>query len=130
MIRVHKWQVDEKRRQLGELEVMRADLVRRRETLRREIAAEQQGADAQVVQFAFAAYVRDALVRLETLASSIAEVDRAIEAMQDEIAEALRELKKYEVAEARSEARAGLEAARRDQIATDEMALSMFRQQG
>jgi flagellar export protein FliJ len=129
MIRLQKWQVDEKRRQLAELEAMRADLVRRKEGLRAEVAAEHKAADAQVIQFAFATYVRDALSRLETLGSSIEEVDRAIEAMQDELADAFRELKKYEVAEARHAARAQEEEARRDQIATDEIALNMFRQQ-
>lgn len=130
MIRLQKWQVDEKRRQLTDLESMRADLVRRKQDLRNEIAHEQKAADQQVIQFAFASYVRDALARLETLASSIAEVDIAIDAMQDEVAAAFRELKKYEVAEARNEARADAEAQRRDQMATDEIALNMFRQQG
>lgn len=130
MIRLQKWQVDEKRRQLADLEAMRADLVRRREGLRAEVAREQKAADAQVVQFAFATYVRDALGRLETLRESTEEVDRAIEVMQDELADAFRALKKYEVAEARHAARAQEEANRRDQIATDEMALNMFRQQG
>lgn len=130
MIRLQKWQVDEKRRQLADLEGMRADLVRRREGLRAEVAAEHQAADSQVIQFAFAAYVRDALERLETLRTSIEEVDRAIEAMQDELAESYRELKKFEVAEARHAQRAQEEAQRRDQMATDEIALNMFRQQG
>ncbi len=128
MIRLHKWQVDEKRRQLGELETMRADLVRRQDALRAEMAAEKTAAGEQVIQFTFATYIRNALERLETLASSIEEVDRAIEAMQNDLAEAYRALKKFEVAQARHAARARQEEARRDQIATDEIALTMFRQ--
>lgn len=130
MIRLSKWQVDEKRRQLGELEAMRADLVRRQDGLRAEMAVEKQAASGDVIQFTLATYIRDSLDRLGTLASSIDEVDRAIEAMQGELAEAYRELKKFEVAQARHMARARQEEARRDQIATDEIAITMFRQQG
>ncbi|RMF10485.1 MAG: flagellar export protein FliJ [Alphaproteobacteria bacterium] len=130
MIRLQKWQVDEKRRQLGELEAMRADLVRRQDALRAEMAAEKAVANDHVVQFTFATYIRDTLDRLETLSNSIQEVDRAIEAMQDELAEVYRELKKYEVARARHLARSRQEEARRDQTATDEVALTMFRRQG
>ncbi len=130
LIRLNRWRVDEKRRELIGLENMRQDLLVRRTALDVEIAAEQHVADESVVQYAYGTYVKNALRRRETLNKSIAEVEAAITEKQREVGEAVQELKKIEIAADRRAERERLEMNRRDQIAMDEIALNVYRQQG
>ncbi|HEY8353048.1 MAG TPA: flagellar FliJ family protein [Sphingomonadales bacterium] len=130
MIRLHRWQADEKRRELAELEAMRDDLLARRAALEEEIRSEQSQAQEAVVQFAYASYIRSALARRETLGHSIAEVERNLEIKREELAEAVRDLKKFETAAARRAERMREEAGRREQSALDEMSLNIHRRRG
>lgn len=130
MIRLHRWQADEKRRELAELEAMRDDLLMRRATLEAEIKSEQSQAQEAVVQFAYASYLRSALSRRETLGHSIAEIERNLEIKREELAEAVRDLKKFETAAARRAERMREEAGRREQNALDEMSLNVHRRRG
>lgn len=129
LIRLNRWQVDEKRRELRGLEDMREDLVVRRTQIDVEMAAEQDYSDERAVQFAYPAFVQAALERREKLTSSIAEVDAAIEKKQIELADAARELKKIEVAAERRAERERIEQNRRGQIETDEISMNVYRRQ-
>lgn len=130
LIRLHRWQADEKRRELAELEAMREDLLLRHSVLQAEIQAEQAVAQQAVVQFSYATYARAAIGRRETLSRSIADVEQAIEAKQDELADAVRELKKFELVAARRAEREREDANRREQLDVDEVALNLFRRRG
>ena len=64
MIRLHKWQLDEKRRQLNDLEAMRDDLLRQKALLAEQLSFEQQkAAAAPVVDFAYANYATSVMQR-------------------------------------------------------------------
>ncbi|MDA5193172.1 flagellar FliJ family protein [Govanella unica] len=130
LIRLNRWRVDEKRRELRGLEDMRSDLVIRRTTIDVEMATEQSVGDEPVVQFSYGAFVRAALLRRETLTRSIAEVEHAVEEKQSELADCVRELKKIEVAAERRAERERLELSRREQIEVDEISMNVFRRQG
>jgi flagellar export protein FliJ len=131
LIKMHGLRLDEKRRKLAELERMRAALVERRDALDGEIAAEKAAADRKPeTQADFGAYVRAALKRRETLERSIADVERESEAANEEVADAYRELKKFELVKQREDADALLESNRREQAQLDEVGLNAFLRRG
>lgn len=128
VVRLHKWQVDEKRRQITELEVMRSDLETKLDMLHDELRAEQHNvASSNVVDINYANYAAAVMKRRENLEASITEVDVSIENMKDELAEAFKELKKFEIAQQRTIEREKLEEKRREQDRLDEISINMFR---
>lgn len=128
MIRLHKWQLDEKRRQATELEVMREDLCTKLRRLEDELAKEQEKVkNSQIIDISYANYAANVMSRRENIEQSITEVDTSIEAMKDELAESFKELKKFEIVEQRARDRARHEENRRNQEELDEVAINMHR---
>ena len=103
IIRLHKWQVDEKRRQIIELEVMKEALEKKLEKLLSDLVNEQENlAKSNVVDISYANYASSVMSRKENLEASITEIDVSIEEMKDELSDAFKELKKYEIVEQRA----------------------------
>lgn len=127
IIRLRKWQLDEVRRALADLEKMRADLIADLDQLANEVDREQTVAADDPATANYGAYARGVIDRRETLRRSIGEVDQAIKAKRDEVTEAFRELKKYEIATARAHERELLAADRREQAEGDEVGLQIYR---
>lgn len=122
LVRISRWQLDEKRRKLTDLERLgdrlRADL----QKLQDGIAAEQELAQANPeARRDFPAFLEAELSRRERLQRSIQDVEREIETARDDVAEAFRELKKYELAKANQDARERERQSRIEQRAMDEM---------
>jgi hypothetical protein len=122
LIRLKRWTLDEKRRALADLERLRSEMVDRASALEKEIAAEQGAAPTEVVQFAYAAYVRRAMGQREALAQSIAGVDAQIAEAQLEIGEVFSELKRYERVQEMADQKAKVEVRRRETAVLDEVA--------
>jgi len=130
MIRLHKWQLDERRRNLVELEKMREELVGKMRSLRDELAAEQKKvAEAPIVSITYGGYAQQVMARRENINNSITEIDVSIEEMKDQVADAFKELKKYEIVEQREREREMSERNQRQQNDLDELALNMHRRQ-
>jgi flagellar export protein FliJ len=130
MIRLHKWQLDEKRRQMTDLERMKDDLLQKKNKMAAALIAEQQNiSDTNVVNINYANYAASIMERQENLDKSIEEIDVSIEDMKDELSEAFNELKKYETVQERKAERARVKQARKDQIALDEISAQMHRRQ-
>lgn len=128
VIRLHKWQVDEKRRQIADLEGMREDLVGQIKKLELDLSKEQMlMTDTNVVDFNYAEYAASVMQRRENIEASIAEVDVSIEEMKDELADAFKELKKFEIAQERAEEREREKQKLKEQDRLDEISLNMFR---
>lgn len=128
VVRLHKWQVDEKRRQIAELETMRSEIVDQLEKLTSDLAAEQKHlATSTVVDINYANYASNVMTRRENLEASITEIDVSIENMKDELSEAFKELKKFEIVQERALERERFEEKRREQERLDELSLNMFR---
>ncbi|MBX6321158.1 MAG: hypothetical protein IRY94_04955 [Rhodospirillaceae bacterium] len=128
LVRLHRWSVDEKRRQIGDLQRLRAKLSEDVARLDADLAAEMETArDGIEFQRAFAAYEQVVRARRSRLTMSIAEVDKEILRAQDELAETYRELKRYEQALAARKARDKAVRQRRDQMAEDEIGLTLYR---
>lgn len=130
IIRLHRWQLDEKRRRLVELQAMADDTRRRIATLDREIREEAKSADAaggEAHPGSWQAYARTMRERRENLEVTLCTIDSQVGEINEAIAEAFQELKKFElISEARAR-RVRETAARREQFALDEMALTGFR---
>ncbi|WP_119421457.1 flagellar FliJ family protein [Desertibaculum subflavum] len=122
LIRLKRWALDEKRRALADLERLRTEMVERAAALEGEIAAEQGAAPAEVVQFAYAAYVRRAMGQREALAQSIGGIDSQIAEAQLEIGEVFSELKRYERVQEMAQQKAQSELKRRETAVMDEIA--------
>jgi len=130
MIRLHKWQLDEKRRDLVELEKMRGDLRKNLSDLQNELTEEQKKAsETPVVSIAYAGYAQNVIARRVNIVNSMLEVEASIETCKDQVAEAFKELKKYEVVEQRERERELRVRGRREQSELDELAINMHRRQ-
>lgn len=130
LIRLHQWIVDEKRRKLGDLLKMVQDLEARAKRLEEELIEEQniaRGAPEQA-GLTYGVYAKVVIDRRERLALSIAGVEKQIALAREELNEAYRDLKKYEVAQDIRGRREAEETARKDQIVLDEIGLQSFRQ--
>jgi flagellar protein FliJ len=128
LIRLHRWQVDEQRRQVAELEGFAEKLREQLVRLAEERAMEQQAAGANyLASHVYPGYIRRAMQRQKTLEQSLAETEQQIAQARDALAEAFQELKRYEVALANRERLRMSAAARRERIETDAIALENFR---
>lgn len=128
MIRLHKWQLDEKRRNMADLEKMKEDLLQNLTDLQEELIREQKKiSETSVVNIGYAAYAQQVMVRRVNIVNSMVEIDISIEAMKDQVAEAFKELKKYEVVEQRQRDRELADRNRRQQSEMDELAINMHR---
>ncbi len=126
LIRLHRWQLDEKRRTMAEIERLREDLLQQSERLETEIAAEQQAASGEAA-FAYSAFARNAIRRRTIIARSLAEVEGRITLMREQVADAFQELKKYEILQENRDRRSRGELARRQTLEQDEIGLQGYR---
>ncbi len=106
LIRLKRFQVDDKRRQLAQIETMIAEFDRMAGELDAQIASEQErvGID-DVSHFAYPTFAKAALQRRDNLKASAEELHGQQERAQDELAEAVEELKKIELLEERDQER-------------------------
>lgn len=130
LIRLHEWQVDEKRRRLGELLRVLDDLENRLKRLEEEVVREQQVAahDPSGAGFLYGNYAEAVIERREKLKESISRAEAEIARARDDLREAYRDLKKYEIAQRNRDQRAAAEAARKEQIVLDELGIQGYRQ--
>lgn len=128
LMRVHRWNLDEKRQKLAELERLRERLQGNIETLEEELRREKEAAArADVTSISLPAFIRSTLERRQKIEESAAEVERSIAAAREEIADAFQELKKYETAHSNQRRREAEKQSKREQILADEAGLEMHR---
>ncbi len=128
LIRLHRFQVDEKRRHVTEIETMIADFSRKQAELEQQITAEQERSGiSDVTHFAYPTFAKAARERCENLAKSIAELEEQLSAAKDELSEAYAELKKFELLQEKENVRVKSELAARDQAEMDDIGLAMHR---
>lgn len=128
VIRLQRWQLDEKRRKLIDLERLRAELLGRLQRLDHEVQQEGQlaGRDNEVAA-AFPKYVSAALQQKQTLRNSIGEVDTQIVAAQDDVSVAFEAVKRYETVADNHVRRQRAEIARRLRAELDEVGIESHR---
>ncbi|AQQ04981.1 flagellar export protein FliJ [Roseibium algicola] len=123
LIRLKRFQVDEKRRQLAQIESMIAEFNRMADELDDQIRSEQERVGiTDVTHFAYPTFAKAAADRRDNLRNSAHELDDQLRRAQDELSEAIEELKKFEQLEERDQQRerTAQELAEQDQL--DEVA--------
>src|SRR5882672_9128422 len=106
LIRLRKFQVDEKRRRVAQIEGMVADFDRMAADLEREIQVEQERAGIHdPAHFAYPTYAKAAMTRRDNLKRSADELKGQLEDARMALAEAFEELKKVELLDERDQAR-------------------------
>ncbi|MGE4219098.1 MAG: flagellar FliJ family protein [Alphaproteobacteria bacterium] len=128
LIRYHRFLLDEKRRALREMEDAEARIVAAIETLEMEIRREQTVAGGSTeVGFAYGGYAARAIRRRTGLKQQLAAAQAEVEAAREALALAFENLKKYEITRDIRDEAARQEAARREQVFLDEIALNQHR---
>jgi flagellar protein FliJ len=120
LIRLKKFQVDEKRRRVVQMEAMIADFDRMASDLDREVANEERRAGiADPAHFAYPTYARAARTRREKVVNSANELRQQLDVAKGEMELAVEELKKVEILNDREIAAERAEEARREQVEMD-----------
>jgi flagellar FliJ protein len=106
LIRLKKFQVDEKRRKVAQIETMIAEFERMAGDLEREIRVEQDRAGIHdPCHFAYPTYAKAAIARRENLKRSANELRTQLEDAKLALGDAFDELKKVELLDERDQAR-------------------------
>jgi flagellar protein FliJ len=128
LIRLKKFQVDEKRRRVAQIEGMIADFQRMTNELDREIQSEQERAGINdPSHFAYPTYAKAAMQRRENLQRSADELRIQLEDAKSHLGEAFEELKKVELLDERDQARERAEENAREQSEMDSIGLMRSR---
>jgi flagellar FliJ protein len=94
-----RFEYDEKRQQVSDLEMMIADFRRMANDLDQQIKIEQQTAGvSDVNHFAYPTFARAAMIRRDNLRSSVAELEKKLDRAREEALEAFEQLKLTEIA--------------------------------
>src|SRR5215471_19166707 len=119
-IRLKKFQFDEKRRQVAQIEAMITDFQRMAADLEREIETEQTRAGIHdPTHFAYPTYAKAALGRRDNLKRSADELKGQLEDARMALAEAFEELKKVELLDERDQQRERVADNAREQAELD-----------
>ena len=128
LIRLKKFQVDEKRRRVTQIEGMIADFQRMSAELEREIQTEQDRAGINdPTHFAYPTYAKAAIQRRENLTRSADELRAQLEDAKAALSEAFEEMKKVELLDERDQAREKAEENAREQADMDSIGLMRAR---
>jgi len=129
LIRLHRFQVDEQRRQVTDLEGMLEEFHRRENDLDRQVQHEQDKAGiTDIGHFAYPMFAKSMLQRRENILQSIGEISKQLETAKEVLSDNYRDLKKFELVEENRQRRAKKEAVRLDQKEMDEVSLNVHRQ--
>jgi flagellar export protein FliJ len=124
LIRLKKFQVDEKRRRVAQIEGMIAEFDRMGVDLDREIKSEQDRAGIHDPgHFAYPTYAKAAMTRRENLKRSADELRIQLEEAKAALGEAFEELKKVELLDERDQMREREEESAREQAELDAIGL-------
>ena len=130
LIRLKKFQVDEKRRQVAQIEMMVNDFVRMAGELDQQIEIEQTKTGiSDVAHFAYSTFAKAALARRDNLIASANDMREKLEGAQDALAEAIEDLKKVELLDQREHQREAVEQLKVEQAEYDEIGRLRFRSQ-
>jgi flagellar export protein FliJ len=124
LIRLKKFQVDDKRRRVAQIEGMIAEFERMAGDLEREIKAEQDRANIHDPgHFAYPTYAKAAMNRRENLKRSADELRGQLEDAKAMLGEAFEEMKKVELLDERDQIREREEASAREQAELDSIGM-------
>ncbi len=122
LIRLHRWQLDERRRQLAELETLAEKLRGEEMRLLAEQSGEQDAASSSTeAASAYGAYAAHVIEKRRKIAQSLASVEQQVALAREALSDSYREVKRYEIAAATRAAQQRKRVARLQQRALDEI---------
>lgn len=125
LIKIHAFDLDEKRRALQQIESFRVDIEASLDRLAEQLTTEQDAArNSEAGIYAYGDYARAVIQRRAALEESLTAVTSQVEEARDAVAQAFETLKKYEITKAGRDSAALAEARRRERILLDELGLS------
>lgn len=125
LIRLKRFQVDEKRRRVAQIEMMVADFDRMAADLEREISTEESRAGiSDPAHFAYPTYAKAAAQRRDNLRRSADDLKVQLDEAKAELGEAFEELKKVEILDDRERGAERTLAGARDQAAMDAVGIA------
>lgn len=128
LIRVHQFELDEKRRQLGNLLRFEQSLENRKILLAQRFKEEEEAAkNDQTAALTFGAYVDWHIDENKRVDRALADARQEIALMRDEIREAYQELKTFEITQENREKREAAELERKNNAVLDEIGLTLYR---
>jgi flagellar FliJ protein len=128
LIRLKKFQVDEKRRRVAQIEAMIAEFERMAAELDREIQLEQERSGIHdPAHFAYPTYAKAAMARRDNLRRSADELRSQLDDAKAALGEAYEELKKVEMLDERNQARERAAENAKDQAELDGIGLMRAR---
>lgn len=126
VIRLKKFQVDEKRRQVAQIEKMMADFQEMVDVLDAQILDEQRRAGIDdISHYAYPTYAKAAKQRRDNLIKSIEDLNLQLDKARENLAEAFEELKKMDILEERSQREMASQLLDYEQEQMDEIASQM-----
>ena len=130
LIRFHKFDLDEKRRYLRELEEQEARIQEAIDAIDQEVQSEQAFSRGEA-NFApyYGGYATRTKARREALVDELSKAHEIVEEARETVVQAFEELKKYEITKDQQDHRAYLEEERQTQIELDEIALTTHQRQ-
>lgn len=106
LIRLKRFQVDEKRRQVMQIEMMIAEFERMASELDEQILSEQKRSGiTDITHFAYPTFAKAAMGRRDNLIGSANDLRGQLDAAQAALSEAVEEMKKIELLEERDQMR-------------------------
>src|SRR6201982_2754815 len=124
LIRLKKFQVDERRRKVAQIEGMIAEFERMATDLDREIKTEREGVGIHdPAHFAYPTYAKAAMARKENLKRSADALKVQLDDAKAALGEAFEELKKVELLDERDQARERADENAREQADMDSIGL-------
>lgn len=128
LIRLKKFQVDDKRRRVAQIESMIADFERMANDLTREVQVEQDRVNIHdPSHYAYPTYAKAAITRRDNLQRSADELKGQLDEAREALAEAFEELKKVELLDERDQARDRAAENVREQAELDRIGLMVAR---
>jgi flagellar FliJ protein len=126
LIQLRKFEVDERRQTVADIETMLGELQQMGIDLERQIEVEQEKAGvSDVNHFAYPTFAKAAIQRRDNLKNSCGELEGKLEEARDHLAEAFEELKKVELIEERDAERVRVHEAAQEQADLDEIGINM-----
>jgi flagellar export protein FliJ len=126
LIQLRRFEVDERRQTVADIEAMIGELQQMVIDLERQIEVEQEKAGvSDVNHFAYPTFAKAAIARRDNLKNSCAELEVKLEEARDQLAEAFEELKKVELIEERDAERVRVHEAAKEQAELDEIGINM-----
>jgi flagellar protein FliJ len=128
LIRMHRWRLDEKSREIVEYEELVDSFVHQGELLEDELKAEQVAAkDNTMASLTYGEYANSIIQRREKLGSSISQVEQQIQHAKEDLRLIFQELKRYEILKKNQDEAALEKANKLEQSTLDELGIELFR---